>query len=459
VKRGVSLTRRLILTVLLLELLAGLALVVSITVNQRYVQFKIFDAGLRGTADALMGAVQEADDADNVELDLHGIPLGHDAIYRVTDEKGRVLGAAGTPPELSADPETVAQAKVKGKSYRFFVHRGVRIVDPGEHGGIHHTINIVYGAPDGHAWHEVVEAVRFFVIATAVLLGVTALLMVWLMRRWLQPIHDLAFEAERISPVDLRFHAPGSATQLEELRPLAVALQTTLHRLELSFAQQKRFTSDAAHELKTDLAIVKSSLQLLTMKQRTPEEYSRGLAQSLDDFTRLELTVQKMLTLARLEQPAEVSGQTCSLQAALEDAVQGSASFASLRSIRMELIANAVMPVPLDHRDALLLCENILVNALQHSLDGGVVSVVATVVGEHVLLRVRDAGGGIRDEDRPHLFEPFYRGDVSRSRKSGGTGLGLSICKAICDRAGGTIDIANHAEGGAEVTVLLPLRH
>jgi signal transduction histidine kinase len=72
------------------------------------------------------------------------------------------------------------------------------------------------------------------------------------------------------------------------------------------------------------------------------------------------------------------------------------------------------------------------------------------------MLTVRDHGEGINEEERRLLFLPFYRGDQSRSRKSGGTGLGLSICKAICDRVAGSIDIANHPEGGALVRIILP---
>jgi signal transduction histidine kinase len=73
-------------------------------------------------------------------------------------------------------------------------------------------------------------------------------------------------------------------------------------------------------------------------------------------------------------------------------------------------------------------------------------------------LTVQDQGEGVSDEDRPYLFEPFYRGDPSRSRKSGGTGLGLSICKAICERVGGSIEISNATAGGAIVTVRLPVK-
>ncbi len=83
---------------------------------------------------------------------------------------------------------------------------------------------------------------------------------------------------------------------------------------------------------------------------------------------------------------------------------------------------------------------------------------IAVVADERtVQLTVQDEGEGIAEEDMPHLFEPFYRGDSSRSRKSGGTGLGLSICNAICQRAGGSIEITNDTAGGAVVKVRLPI--
>ena len=305
-----------------------------------------------------------------------------------------------------------------------------------------------------------VEATRFFAIATAVLLGFTAVIMVLLVSKGLLPIHELAREAERISSKDWHFDAPVNAKETVELRPLADALEAALARLQRAFEQQRRFTSDAAHELKTDVAIVKSSLQLLSMRKRTVEEYSQGLALSLDDITRLETAVQKMLTLARLEAPipedsSEATAQ-CSLRDGIEDAVNQTRALAELKTIDVSVEVTADAKVPIDSRDALLLCSNILLNALQHSPTGGTVRIALSVGGETAWLTVQDQGEGISEQQRAHLFEPFYRGDPSRSRKSGGTGLGLSICKAICERAGGSIEIANSPAGGALVTVKLP---
>jgi signal transduction histidine kinase len=309
-------------------------------------------------------------------------------------------------------------------------------------------------------WHEVVEEIRFFAIATTVLFGATAVLMVGAIRRRLLPVHELALEADLINSGNWVFHAPASAKETVELQPLARALEAALERVQRSFEQQRRFTSDAAHELKTDLAIVKSSLQLLSMRKRSVEEYGDGLALSLRDCDRLEETVQKLLTLARLEQPEELSSgsaqHVCSLREAVEEAVHQSDSLAQLRGIEVKAEARENAFVPLDRRDAVLLCANLLVNALQHSRKQGRVLLSLAKQGSNIMLTVQDWGEGIAEEDRPHLFHPFYRGDISRSRKSGGSGLGLSICKAICDRAGGSIDISNHAGGGALVTVMLP---
>ena len=450
-----SITRRVIISVLVLELLAGVMLVGAVAENERRVQYKAFDANLQASSSALLGAVQE-DLNDAIRLDLGEKTFSRDSVLRVTDEHGQILGSKGSLPLLSFQPDTFQHATVNGRSYRFFTLVGEKIIDPDQAGGIHHQVTIVYGLPDGHVWHEVVEAIRFFAVCTSVLLGITTLLLVWLVRRFLLPIHALANAAGEITSTDWHFEPPSSARRFVELRPLTSAIEKTISRLQRAFEQQKRFTSDAAHELKTDLAIVKSSLQLLTMKTRTVTEYERGLAVGLDDLTRLERTIQKMLTLARLEQAAGLGGRVCRIDEVLRAAVQQAMPLADLRSTSIAISSLPSAIVPLDRGDAMLLCSNIVLNALQHSPEHGAVEVDSTVREQQVYVFVRDYGEGIDEAAEPLLFEPFYRGDPSRSRRSGGTGLGLSICKAICDRIGGSIKIANHAEGGAIVTITLP---
>jgi signal transduction histidine kinase len=165
--------------------------------------------------------------------------------------------------------------------------------------------------------------------------------------------------------------------------------------------------------------------------------------------------------LARLEQPPErynsgAMRASSSLRNVFEDAVSQCKPLAELKAIAVNLDFSADARVPIDSRDAFLLCSNILLNALQHSPNGAAIQMALTVDDDMAHLTLQDQGEGISEKDLGHIFEPFYRGDPSRSRKSGGTGLGLSICKAICEAAGGSIEIANGIAGGVLVTVKLP---
>lgn len=454
--REASITRRVTFAVLLLQFVAAAGLLTAVIIHEKNVQYEAFEANLRAGANALLGAVQE-DVNEEVRLDSRGLSFPRQTIYRVTDERGRVIGEQGQTPALQLQPNDFQQRRIGKRSYRFFSLAGQRDLDPARNGGVHHEVTILFGQPDSRVWHEVVEAVRFVAVSTIVFLGLTALLLIWLLRRLLSPVHELALAAGEITSTQWTFAAPESAKHYIELRPLTNAIEQSVNRLEKAFEQQKRFTNDAAHELKTDLAIVKSSLQLIALKRRTVEEHEHGLAVGLSDLTRLERTVQRMLTLARLEQFAETGVNTCRFEEALQEAVRQSEPVAKLKTVALRVDSSQGTTVPLDRDDALLLCSNILVNALQHSFNDGTVDVSTFRAADRLRLTVRDHGEGIQQTEAVLLFAPFYRSDVSRSRKSGGSGLGLSICKALCERVGGTIHIANHPEGGALVTVELPV--
>ncbi len=465
-----SLTRRLAVTVLLLELIAAAVLIAASAAYEWRMHLGSLDVMLRGRADALLGAVSDAEDqGDNVLLDMTGLTLPEEDIYEVQDEKGRILGQSKLAIPASvlerlrhkSDPTI---EKVDGHPYRILRSSGVRIVDPGDaDGGVRHEITIVYGVRTSRIRHEVFETVRFYGLTTLILLALTAIVMVWLLRRGLAPLRQLAIAAGKISANGWSFQAPPATAETEELRPLVQAIEVSLARLQRAFDQQRRFTSDAAHELKTDVAIAKSSLQLLAMRTRTAEEYRSGLELCLDDCTRLERTVGEMLTLARVERgeaPSPSSGRACcGLRECLEKSVRQMASFAGLKSIRDELYCGADPIVGIDERDWALLCSNLLLNALQHSPANSVVKAALEVSGEEVTMTVEDHGEGVPAADLPYLFEPFYRSDASRARASGGTGLGLAISKAICEGAGGSITVDNLPDCGAKATVRLPVIH
>jgi signal transduction histidine kinase len=129
---------------------------------------------------------------------------------------------------------------------------------------------------------------------------------------------------------------------------------------------------------------------------------------------------------------------------------------AEVRSISLSLSAPEPLPVPLSNEECALLCSNLVLNALQHCRPHSEVRVDVEASGSEVVLRVADQGDGIDPALLPHVFERFSRGDPSRSRNTGGTGLGLAICKAIIERAGGTITLDSELERGTTAIVRLP---
>jgi signal transduction histidine kinase len=461
--KSYSITHRLIATILLVELLAALAISGAAMLYERHVRFRSFDVMLRGRADSLLGAVQDADDeGDNVMLDGTEANLPAEDIYQVQDARGQVLGHSRNwngPNNafLNIRAGRLLRLSIGGKHYRALRIEGIRVVDPGEKGGgITRHLIIFYGSPVDRVWGEIWEAVGFYAATSLCLLAVSGMLILWLLNRGLAPLRELAAEAAGVSVNSWNFVPPERARLIKELAPLTTALETVLTGLEHAFMQQRRFVGDAAHELKTAVAVLKSSLQLLTLKQRTALEYEQGIERCQLDCERLEETVAKMLTLARAETNSASPKMAADLAGVLREVAEQFESMAELKHLKFVLLAEKPVFVDVDREQLQLLCSNLLLNALQHSPAGSAVRAVVQQDGTRSELVVEDAGEGIAPEDLPHVFERFYRGDPSRSRNTGGTGLGLAICKAVASRWQGTIEIASDLGIGTKVIVRFP---
>jgi signal transduction histidine kinase len=483
-----SITARLITAVLAVELLSSILVVFLSFGYERHSHFRAFDVLLRGRTDSVLGAVQDAEDAnDSLLFDpaaLHPFP---NDIYEVYDSSGRLLGRSpnwqGLGFALPAAPKADSKGnhhgefhgdfinlKINGQEYRALRTLGTRLVDPGDHGGKLRSVVVVYGAPTGRVWHSIFGTVEFYAAGTLFLLLVTGPLIAWLLHRGLLPLRQLAALAGKVSVDSWHFDPPASAHATPELAPLTQALEGVLQRLQASFEQQRAFVSDAAHELKTAVAVAKSSLQLLAMKRRSPAEYQTGLERCLDDSQRLEELVTEMLILARIE-AAPISGPgvghspSTDVAAALRQTAATLQTVAELRGVHLELHLDAALTlanskpvnVPVPHDDLSLLLSNLLLNALQHSPADSTVSLRVALDGQTAVLTIEDHGDGIAPEALPHIFDRFYRGDPSRNRNTGGTGLGLPIARAIALKAGGSIQIASQLGQGAIATIRLPL--
>jgi signal transduction histidine kinase len=459
-----SLARRLIVTVLLVQLAAAICVSGMALLYERHSHFRSFDVMLRGRADSLLGAVQDADDpGDHVMLDGTEANLPDEDVYEVKDEFGRILGRSanwagsgnlprsrrGRPVEIIIGRET----------YRVLTHSGVRVVDPGEKGGgIKRYVTIYYGSPVTRVWRAIYSAVAFYATTSLAVLALTGILMSWLLNRGLGPLRGLAAGAAQISVSSWQFSPPAEARTTSELAPLVHALESTLNGLEQSFEQQKRFVGDAAHELKTAVAVSKSSLQLLNMKPRSAQEYQAGLERCLADCVRLEELVAQMLTLARIEESGAPADYTPSaVRPAIEQVIERLATVTQSNSIKTALDCPDTFMLSIEPEQLSLLLSNILLNAIQHSPSNSTIHIHVHSYKANGEIRIIDQGDGIDQHFLPRIFERFARSDPSRSRNTGGTGLGLAISKAIADRFLGTISIASTPGLGTAVTIRLPL--
>jgi signal transduction histidine kinase len=463
--RRSSLSRQLIVGVLLAESVCAAMFSGVAIVHEMRGRRHAFDVMLRGRADSVLGAVQDAEDPeDNVMVDPTELVLPKQDAYQVLSPSGRIVGQS--PASTSAVLAGLGSSRKAGyfnfevgeERYRAIHFDGLRVIDREEgNGGLKRPVTVLYAAPTRDLWRETLEAVRFYVAASALLLGGTAVALVWFLRRRLSPLQELAQISGRVSAQSWEFIPPASVLRTSELAPIALSMEELLKGLRQSFERQRRLTGDAAHELKTSIAVLKSGLQLLSMSPRTTAQYETGLEGLVVDTERMEDLVNRMLTLARLEESPVESHDASDLQATVRAVAVRLRPFADLKQVALEISAGEPEQVAIPAEDADVLCSNLILNALQHSLPSGHVSVVVETQNGVAELRVTDQGQGIPEAALPHVFDRFYRADRSRSRNSGGAGLGLSICKAIVERSHGAIKIQSPQGAGTQVTVTLPL--
>ncbi|MGV3618866.1 MAG: sensor histidine kinase [Fimbriimonas sp.] len=294
----------------------------------------------------------------------------------------------------------------------------------------------------------------------AVLAGLASL---YLVGRLMRPLRTITENAESIEGSDLARRLPvvGNdefASHARTLNHMLARLEAafrlereTGRRLEETVRQQRRFTADASHELKTPLAVIKGNAGLLATDGADAEirEIAEEIGQAAD---RMNGLVQDLLVLARAEAGQLARAfEVCDLRETLREA----AEMVATDRVRLHL-PEEPLPVEGSSGDLVRLFANLFDNALKHSGTAAPVEATALEADGKVIATVADRGVGIAPEHLPHLFERFYRTDASRLSSTGGTGLGLAICRGIVEAHGGTIEVESEVGAGTLFRVTLP---
>lgn len=303
------------------------------------------------------------------------------------------------------------------------------------------------------------EASMKFSVQSVVTMAVIILLALagtyWATGKMLRPLKELTESVQRVDDRNLDKRVELKRAH-GEVGVLADAFNSMLERLEDAFLIQKSFAANAAHELKTPLAVIKSSLQVLEMTPN-PEiaDYKEFMQDTDTSLNRIIKTVEGLLALANLRDiPMD---QRVELYTLLQQAVQELAKKARSSQVKLSMgqpVSGFVYGNPSLLYRAFY---NLIENAIKYNRRDGDITVSMYMNGKCAVIQVADTGYGIGQEDLVHIFEPFYRADKSRSQRIPGSGLGLAVVKMILDKHGGKIEVVSELNQGSTFKIYLPV--
>lgn len=240
----------------------------------------------------------------------------------------------------------------------------------------------------------------------------------------------------------------------DELQKMAMTFNRMIERLQENLEKQKRFVSDASHELKTPLTVIKSYADLLKRRGVQNEAMVQEAIETIYlEATRMQKMAEALLDLAASEKESILEVEPVNLISALSHILRQLQTVYA-RPIRLHYSQNPIM-AEVDELKMKQVMIILLDNAIKYSQDP--IDVFLEQREKYVIIRIKDYGIGIPKEDIKHVFERFYRVDKSRSRETGGTGLGLSIAQNIVRQHRGEIHIDSELGKGTEVKLLIPI--
>ncbi|MGZ3524576.1 MAG: sensor histidine kinase [Thermodesulfobacteriota bacterium] len=294
----------------------------------------------------------------------------------------------------------------------------------------------------------------------------------FLAHKALKPVDDITQTARMITSKNLnqRINPPKVK---DEISRLIETFNEMISRLDQSFQQMKQFSSDASHELKTPLTILKGEVEVMLRRERTSHEYQQTLKSNLEEINRMSQIVEDLLTLSKADTgEIGLNKEDINLTEILNEVVAQMNRLASSKKLDLSS-SNHDEDIHL-FGDALRLRElfiNLIENGIKYTEEGGSIRIFLQKVssarnqsgwlerekGELVKIIVSDTGIGIAQEDQERIFDRFFRVDKARSREQGGSGLGLSICKWIVEAHQGDIEVESELGKGSSFIVRLPL--
>jgi heavy metal sensor kinase len=393
--------------------------------------------------------------------------LSNDALLWVLSLNGtQMLKVGGTQFEQFSPQQDEVERAAVGKTTLSTVKVGdqtLRMITVPIRGGDRRgSTNEIVGALQlGYSTSRVEDALDLLVQALLVIapvaIVIAALTGYLLAGRALRPVADITRLAGQIDGDDLAARLSLDLPN-DELGRLASTFDSMLNRIDLAFQRQRQFTGDAAHELRTPLALMRSQIDLALTQADTPLEFREALTALDGDVARMTSLVGMLLSLARAD-----AGQLAPNRDSVDLADLARDVAEQLEPIAREngiAITTELAPVTVsvDADMIIQVLVNLIDNAITNTPPGGTITVcVAPGDAATALVAVSDTGVGIPPEHLPRIFDRFYRIDTGRARSRGGIGLGLAICQAIAHAHDGVLSAHSENGHGSTFTLTIPI--
>ena len=270
----------------------------------------------------------------------------------------------------------------------------------------------------------------------------------------LKPLHSFAAQVEKVEPNNLT-DMKITEEVLPEFRQFSRSFNQMLERLDEGFTAQRQFTGNAAHELRTPLALMQARIELFADEHPSmPPETAEFLTLLREQTERLTQMTKTLLEMSALQSVPR--NDRIQLAPMMEEILTDLAPLAEKNGITLTCDGDGAMT----GSDGLLyrLLFNLTENAIKYNRPGGTVRLTVQEEAARLVIRVSDTGCGIPEPYRESIFQPFFRVDKSRSREYGGVGLGLSLVWAIAELHGGSVCVEDSSEAGTTIAVQLPVQ-
>lgn len=381
-------------------------------------------------------------------------------VLLVADASGKVLEVSGayevigidSPEEIRqalGSPQPVFRVRTSAQGLPYMIRGGVLNIE-------RRRYYVAVGRPLDESRRVLAHFTLLYFALTPVMILSSCLLGWVLAGRALRPVDDVSHAARRISGenLSLRIAARGAGDELDEL---IGALNHMMERLESSFEQMRRFSTDVSHELRTPITAIRGQLEVALFTAGSQEQYREAIVNAMQDIERLSHIVRALLLLSQAE-----SGHLALRKAPLDlaELVRDIVEQFQIPAEGAQLELTAELPgecaAVVDRIQIERLVSNLLSNAVEYTPAGGQVRVRLARCDDQVELTVADTGCGIAAGHLPHIFERFYRAPAQEDGPERGIGLGLSFVAWIVKAHGGTVEVVSELGKGSLFTVRFP---